>query len=661
MKTPKVLFIISFLVCLIAGPLLSARAAVKEIPPIKDVRVILFILDGTPKDFLYGLINNGDLPTIKDYFWDNGAHANGMTSTFPSQSASAYQSFITGLFAGRSGIPYLQWYDRATQKDIDYLGMDFVRVSDDMWNYWAIQDPATDHYKYPITIMEKLKPYPTASVYSEIRRGAKEQFPKIPLMALADDFLLERQDMLDVRAYRTVKSLFKRKHRQIPKFTIVGLYSTDVFQHAEGARTSDAKYSLVQFDHFMKEFIDILKKRSLFEKTYIVVAADHGMHDITHDVDLEPAFKKAGLNVKSGNPRQKGADVFISERGVSAAHLYFKGDFSDVGEIINADHKFKPDLDGRPKFERLRKYPIGEDKSVDIIELLRGNEGLSLVVARDGHEKVQVYSKECHATISKVSVGRNVYYGYAPDSCDPLKYCDKEALKKYCGGVVYEEKDWLNLTWDADYPDGVVQLGQVFDDGRGGDIFVVADDKGGFYKQKDATHGSLIKEDMSVPLLIHGPDVAAGMVVGPIRTVDLFPTMLDWFGFNDDRNHDGHNIFGPRTYETPEKDRALQVVANMISFMQKRPPLRMAPNQDDVLADFKKKFGSEMQVDGLSTAIDDELGLLARKLNKLEGIFPNLHRKDLLYPLVSELIDKLRQDTSYLNDADQLYHSSIGH
>ena len=87
MKIPKHLLILFFSACFVIGGFASAAAKVKESKTPKDIRVILFILDGTPKDFLYGLINNGELPNIKDLFWDNGTHANGMVSTFPSNSA----------------------------------------------------------------------------------------------------------------------------------------------------------------------------------------------------------------------------------------------------------------------------------------------------------------------------------------------------------------------------------------------------------------------------------------------------------------------------------------------------------------------------------------------------------------------------------------------
>ena len=123
---------------LVATSLFSSAAISADI---KDLYTILFVLDGTPKDLLYSEIENGELKNIREYFWDNGAHSRATMTTFPASSAPAYQSFITGLFAGHSGIPYLQWFDRTSQKSIDYLCLDYLAVDEHLWNMEAILNP----------------------------------------------------------------------------------------------------------------------------------------------------------------------------------------------------------------------------------------------------------------------------------------------------------------------------------------------------------------------------------------------------------------------------------------------------------------------------------------------------------------------------------------
>lgn len=595
-----------------------------------NIHVVLFILDGTPKNFLYQQIEDGNLPIIKEYLWDDGAHANAAITTFPSTSASAYQGFITGLFAGRSGIPYLQWYDRTTQKEIDYLGLDYSRVNKDLWNLHAFQDPNIEGIYYPVTILEKLKGYPTATLYSEVSRGATDRHPKNLIPALSDTFLVNRQDMLDRRAFDVLNKLFKKKKKELPKFTLVGLYSVDVLEHKDGTPSEDAKYALVQFDVFLKEFIELLKKRGIFDNTYLLVVADHGMHNITGDVDLSPILKKAGLKIKIGNLQKKDSNVFVSERGVASAHLYLKGDIKGSA----------------PSLERLKKYPVEDGKYVDVIDLVRNDDGLSLVVARNGNNRIEVYSKDCHGTITKVNLDSRTYYGYEPNSCDPLNYCGEKQIKQMCSGRFYDDREWLKKTWNMRYSDGVVQLGQIFDDGRAGDIFVVADDKNSFYKEKHATHGSLIDEDMQVPVLIYGKGIPKGEF-GPIRTVDLYPTMLSWFGLRDDGNHDGIGIFD---FYTSTLQHSYTALANMELFMLNSPELAKVPNLEDVKTEFRKKFSKELKDRGLMDVLNNESKRRNAQLKKFERLLHGLAEKDLEFTLVNEQFKKIKKDIRRLED-----------
>lgn len=581
---------------------------------IKDVHVVLFILDGTPKDFLYNLIQDGSLPTLKKYFWDDGARASTAITTFPSASAPAYQSFITGLFAGHSGIPYLQWYDRDAYKSIDYLGLDYVRVNGDMWNLKSIQDPeaAPDA---PVTVFEKLQGHPTATVYSEISRGASKKYPGIPFAAIGDAFVFHHEENLDVLALNKVLKIFNRHKEKIPRFTLVGLYSADVIQHKQGAATEDAKYVLMQFDSFLEKFINLLKNRGLFENTYMVVAADHGMHNVEREIEIEPALKKAGFHIKKTNLKREKADVFISERGVSSAHLYFT------------------------------KYKEVKNR---VVELLRNHIDIDLVAARDDGNQVDVFSKECHSTITRIDFGGATYYGYKPVDCDPLAYCGDKKMSEMCTGRLYSQASWLAATWNKSYPDGVVQLGQIFDDGRAGDIFL-SSDHGGFYRSKVATHGSLLAEDMHVPLLIRGAGVKNGEF-GPIRAVDLYPMMLDWFGLPPDVNNDSVRLV----------DKNSLVLANLESFMAGRVQLYQSPNQEIV----KNEFDAFVKERALSTAnladdLNNELGRRSRMLKKFKMLFEGAKKGDLMRPLLKSQIKKTQGSIWRLQDVKTLLTNEL--
>ena len=640
MKLKFKAFAIFGLAFLFFSPLTFAKAGHHKLRPVQkfvsktlpdtikinDVYVVLFILDGTPRAFLNKLVENGDMPTLKKYFYDGGARFENVVTTFPSASAPAYQAFITGLFAGHSGITYLQWFDRELKQEVDYLGLDFMRVNGDMWNYYAMTDPDVEGIDHPVTIFDKLHGQSSATVYSEISRGAKSTSPILPVAAMWSAFVTGRYEMLDERAMNRVERLFRQPEGLLPRFTLVGLYGSDVSQHAEGTAGENTKFVLQEFDERLARFIDQLKDRNLFDKTYIIVVADHGMHDVHDEVDVAPLLKKAGFKIKHTSLKKEEADIFLSERGVSSAHLYFLND--------NAKRR------------------------LETIELLRRDPKISFVISRDGNDVVYVYSEKCEAEVRKLNVGGKFFYGYKPFDCDPLGYCSAKKTQSLCSGRLYDDLTWLYATHDAEHPDGVVQFGQLFDDDRAGDIFLTSDDSG-FYKTKVATHGSLMKEDISVPVFMTGPTVPKGEF-RPIRTVDVHAQILDWFGFPHEVHQDGRRIWG-----RDEENKSFLDLARLESFLLGRPALLKSANPDNDFTEFKEFVRHE----GLSAfvaskqfreTIDAESVRRAGQTKKFSKLLKNLKRSDLAYFVIESELASAEASLRRIDDLRRLAEQTNG-
>jgi len=80
------------------------------------------------------------------------------------------------------------------------------------------------------------------------------------------------------------------------------------------------------------------------------------------------------------------------------------------------------------------------------------------------------------------------------------------------------------------YPDGLVQISQIFRSSRAGDLVLSAEP--GYdlraryeYPEHRATHGGLIAGQMLIPLAVNFP-----IETEFIRSVDIFPTVLNQFG-----------------------------------------------------------------------------------------------------------------------------------
>jgi hypothetical protein len=126
--------------------------------------------------------------------------------------------------------------------------------------------------------------------------------------------------------------------------------------------------------------------------------------------------------------------------------------------------------------------------------------------------------------------------GYRPLTGDPL----------LLGGPLnLADADWLERTWDAAYPDACVQLLDQFRAERTGDLIVVARE-GYDLRQRfevpehKSGHGSLFRSHMQVPVWANVP-----APIGPIRTVDLFPGILEWLGEAPPAGIDGQAAWSP--------------------------------------------------------------------------------------------------------------------
>jgi hypothetical protein len=108
-------------------------------------------------------------------------------------------------------------------------------------------------------------------------------------------------------------------------------------------------------------------------------------------------------------------------------------------------------------------------------------------------------------------------------------------------------REWLEATWDGPFPDAPHNLIDQFRSRRSGDLLVIAREGYDFrarfeVPEHKAGHGSLIRAHMQTPVWSSHPISPA-----PLRTVDLFPAMLDWLGITPPLEADGELVWSPGT------------------------------------------------------------------------------------------------------------------
>lgn len=488
---------------------------------IKDIYVIHFVLDGLREDALNHFVQAGELPHLKEYFIDHGAVFKQTLASFPSVSSPNYIAFATGLETSNSGVFGLEWFDRTRARVMGYLTLKgFSRVNTDLLNRIALMDEKETRLRPPTTLFEKLYPEPTATVYTPFRKGATMGVPKaVPIAAIFDAAVSLDGLKLDELSMRDVSKIFSKPLPKIPRYTLVALYAADYYGHKTGVESDEVLATLKQFDLSFAQFLDQLKERDLLDKTYIILSSDHGMHPTGDVFDLRGVLWKAGFRDKS---------VYVGNRGISSTFLYAKGE------------KGWKDL---PSLDRLRHFPA-KDKQLDLIKTILDQRETDWVAVRDGFDAVRIFKQDGEALIKIIPDSNKSFYSYSYTGKDPLEFSQDPKLTPFLKGNVFSKDQWFKATADALSPNGVVEIANLFQEPRMGDILILAKGPWGFRKEKSGTHGSLNRDDMHIPLWIGGPTVPH-KTFDQAKGVDLFPTVLEWFGFGPEeyKNQEGHPLF----------------------------------------------------------------------------------------------------------------------
>jgi hypothetical protein len=140
---------------------------------------------------------------------------------------------------------------------------------------------------------------------------------------------------------------------------------------------------------------------------------------------------------------------------------------------------------------------------------------------------------------------------YQPVSGDPLLLHHARSATS---------REWLEATWDAAFPDASYHLLDQFRSQRSGDLLVIGQEGYDFRARFELPehrwgHGSLTRAHMQIPVWSSQPVPPA-----PLRTVDLFPALLNWLGAETPEGIDGEPVWLPGR-RPPSRRPARQVTA----------------------------------------------------------------------------------------------------
>ena len=481
-------------------------------------RVTLIILDGARPDVFRQLADRGDLPNLSRHLLDApGGGTASATTVFPSTTGVAYLPFLTGCYPGTCDIPGIRWLDRRRYRGRWWRDREYVR------SYCGYQRDRFDRdLPAGVVSMFDLEP-DSVALCTPFTRGlgaGREGVRRARALWGGLAHYTRGYGMLERAVGAALVESAPRRHR----FSFVVFPGVDGITHCYHPEHPRVLATYREFDRMFGEFVAAAGGNGGPDPDHLIlVASDHGLSTVARHTDIALALEHLGIPTLR-HPfhlwrRRPGAAVMVS--GNASAQVYFHP--------------------GAPRRER---YPVSAlEAGLDgvppgIASRLAELPGVALVAGTEGAEVV-VVGREGRGRLSRAGAALIAWCpdggGGDGDWGDPLNLG---------GPGTRHQREWLALTHRGPFPDAPMQLLQLFRSERTGDLVVIAapgtDLRADWeIPEHRSGHGSLHGEHMRCLVAANRP------LPEPIRTVDLFPLMLQHLGHPIPEGIDGTAPFSP--------------------------------------------------------------------------------------------------------------------
>ncbi len=461
---------------------------------------IFIMADGSRADVFSELLKSGDLPNISKYLVEKGSYKEAVT-VFPSTTGPAYTPYIMGKYPGRCNLPGIRWFDRDAYKD-KLLSFDRFRSYIGLETYFMNSDVSLD-YKTLFEVFPR-----SVNIFNELSRGVSYKNDKTffsKLFYKVKSHFTDKSDEVDLVAQRILLQSLK----DYPDYIYAVFLGIDTYSHLNHPFHKKVIDSYRRVDETIGLLAKNLEAEGRLEETLIIVASDHGLTQ-THS-----HFDSLEFMNNQGHKTFYYPNVFKHFTDADAACLI------SGNAMANIYVKSKDGWGRKSTFEELRGLVDNfmERPEIDIVAGL-DEQGRSRIISTKG-EAVTWLDPEGNINYQKISGDPFNYNGM------PNKMSSKEALAN---------------SFNTEYPDALLQIIQLLESQRAGDL-VLSAAQGYDLRAKHenpehcSSHGALFRDHMLVPLVMN-----AKVDKEYIRTVDIFPTILSLLGHPVPNNIDGVSL-----------------------------------------------------------------------------------------------------------------------
>jgi hypothetical protein len=506
-----------------------------------DRMALLIVTDGLRMDILQSMMDAGEAPNFKKYIYDRAAASSSAFTSSPGVTYSNLATMVTGQYGSHSGVAGMKYMYR---RELQFR--DYTRYSD----LWKINDDCTSP-----TLMEVLKDQYTFVNLFPLYRGS-DHYARMFYNTLRAH-VFERWDLNDAACCANIAKVYEycRKPNRYPRFSVMYIIGTDHYAHIYGAESQKFRDYVKFVDANLGMMFDRLEKVGVLKDMLVVHVSDHG-HIMVKDKMtfnlLDAMSKDLGIKGIDGSipndlawkekvSRYNDCNAIVIASSDRYGYVYLSSEPPNKYFTANLFAEQQP-------LERIRHYEISPGRYVDLVASVLKYDAVEHALARKGENMVAVFHRDGEAEVErKILNGRKMYRYKVVSGKDPFGYDGSEKAGKMNGDAFYTADEWLAATCDTEFPDAVVQSIEVFDSkDSAGDLIVYGRMGYDFNRVQKGAHGGMHRVEMRIPFAFAGPGIKKGEI-GPVRSVDVMPTILDYLGFKDRREKlkdlDGESLF----------------------------------------------------------------------------------------------------------------------
>lgn len=450
-------------------------------------RCVMILADGARPDVFEALLRAGELPHIARYIVEPGCYRQGVTS-FPSTTGPAYMPFLTGCLPGTCNVPGIRWMDKAQYRSGGLRGLrSYCSLSS-----YKINADITPTVQTVFDLLPR-----SYNIFSAVHRGIHWRHNLTRIIRLWYWYyahLTDRWAFIDDVAREKLTRVMAEDFQ----FCFAVMIGIDEYSHLDDPLGATARARYHALDNAVGAAAQRLQRNGRLEETLWWIVSDHGLSATTQHFCVNTFLAQhAERPLYFPSVQRRGCTVANMMSGNSMTHLYFR---HRDGWAAPVDYEYLQETTGAMFADLL------EEPAVDLV----------IARAHDGRVVVRRRTEEARLT----ERGEHIHYQALRG--DPLRVGAPDVLLR--------REECLQQLADSRYPDGPYQVSHLFKSARTGDVLVTArpgyDLRLGHEEPEHrGSHGSLHRDHMRVPVLCSHP-----LQDTPLRTVDVFPTMLHLLG-----------------------------------------------------------------------------------------------------------------------------------